>query len=168
MEKLEGGYLGFGLRSGAFEKGLTASDSVYLDDYTNSLKQQEIEYKAREEEMIRTSLLNKASHAAKEKTVFAMPTKAQSTEEGKMPVIVTKKKRKSDIEEHAVGNSDKNGDKNSGAGGNKKIKEEGNHMKDSSDKRNDETTNVNKSSNAGDAIARSAVSALAMYASDSD
>ena len=163
MEKLEGGHLGFGLRSGAFEKGLTASDSVYLDDYAASLKQREIEDKAREEEMIRTSLLNKASHAAKDKPVFALPSKTHSIVESMMPVVVAKKRRKSDqcTERNAHGNVDKS----NCASESKRMKENGDDVIYSNDDKN-ETNNVNRASD--DGIGKSAVFALAMYASDSD
>ena len=168
LEKLEGGYFGSGLRSGAFEKGLTASDSVYLDDFTASVKRQEIEDKAREEKFIRESLLNKASHTAKDKPLFAMPSKSHSMEESKIPLVVSKKKRKGEDGEFTTeGNSDKIGDCVDGASKctNKKLKEEeGNGVtKNSDDKK---SINVNRPSDGG--VMKSAVSALAMYESDSE
>ena len=80
-----------------------------------------------------------------------------------MPVVVAKKKRKSD--QCAEGNTHRNVDKSNGASESKRMKEKGDDVVNSNDDKN-ETNNVNIASD--DGTAKSAVFALAMYASDSD
>ena len=168
MEKLEGGYLGFGLRAGAFEKGLTASDSVYLDDYDASMKQMEMEVKMKEELMIRDSLSKKASHAAKDKPSFAVPLKAKalSKENNTMQVIVTKKRKNGNANKGTEG-SDNNSGSSSSSSSVKKVKGDEDDGIVGCLGSKDANTNEKKHESSSSSAAKSAVSALAMYDSDS-
>ena len=168
MEKLEGGYLGFGLRAGAFEKGLTASDSVYLDDYDASMKQMEMEVKMKEELMIRDSLSKKASHAAKDKPSFAVPLKAKalSKENNTMQVIVTKKRKNGNANKGTEG-SDNNSGSCSSSSSVKKVKGDEDDGIVGCLGSKDANTNEKKHESSSSSAAKSAVSALAMYDSDS-
>ena len=169
MEKLEGGYLGFGLRAGAFEKGLTASDSVYLDDYDASMKQMEMEVKMKEELMIRDSLSKKASHAAKDKPSFAVPLKAKalSKENNTMQVIVTKKRKNGNANEGTEGSDNNSGSSSSSSSSVKKVKGDEDDGIVGCLGSKDANTNGKKHESSSSSAAKSAVSALAMYDSDS-